>query len=246
MGCGDDSLVGKFWKPARPRRRRRQNRRDRWRSRLKWYGLPVLGLVIGTWATLRFSLLAPDPPVNPDDVCDIFREHTVWYDYARNSQERWGTPIATQMAFVYYESSFRSHARPPRTLLWGFIPWSRPTTAYGYAQALDPAWGEYLAATGDGFFTVRTDMEYALDFVGWYNQLTHRQLGIPFHNPRQLYLAYHEGRGGYARKTFARKPAVTALSSRVQLRAFRYDNQLKSCEQEFQCWRWYQFWPFCG
>src|SRR5690554_5398653 len=72
------------------------------------------------------------------------------------------------------------------------------------------------------------------------------QLGIPFYNPRQLYLAYHEGRGGYARKTFARKPEVTALASRVQARAFRYDNQLKSCEQEFQCWRWYQFWPFCS
>ena len=246
MGSGDDSLVGKFWQPARPRRKRRQTRRDRWLSRAKWYGLPVLGVLIGTWATLRFSLLAPNPPVNPEDVCDIFREHTVWYDYARDSQERWGTPIATQMAFVYYESSFRSHAQPPRTQLWGFIPWSRPTTAYGYAQALDPAWGEYLVANGDGWFTVRTDMEYALDFVGWYNHLTNRQLDIPFYSPRQLYLAYHEGRAGYARNTFARKPDVTALASRVQNRAFRYDNQLKSCEQEFQCWHWYQFWPFCG
>ncbi|MDN6319383.1 MAG: lysozyme-like domain containing protein [Marinobacter sp.] len=215
-------------------------------SRGKWYGLPVLGVLIGTWATLRFSLLAPNPPVNPEDVCDIFREHTVWYDYASDSQARWGTPIATQMAFVYYESSFRSHAQPPRTRLWGFIPWSRPSTAYGYAQALDPAWREYLAANGDGLFTVRTDMEYALDFVGWYNHLTNRQLDIPFHSPRRLYLAYHEGRGGYARKTYARKPTVTALAKRVQNRAFRYDNQLKSCEQEFQCWHWYQFWPFCG
>jgi len=246
MGSGDDSLVGKFWQPTRPRRKRRQTRRDRWPSRLKWYGLPVLGVLIGTWATLRFSLLAPNPPVNPDDLCEIFREHTAWYDYASDSQARWGTPIATQMAFVYYESSFRSHAQPPRTVLWGFIPWRRPTTAYGYAQALDPAWGEYLTANGDGFFTVRTDMEHALDFVGWYNHLTNQQLNIPFYNPRQLYLAYHEGRGGYARKTFARKPAVTALASRIQSRAFRYDNQLKSCEQEFQCWHWYQFWPFCS
>ncbi|WP_441807880.1 transglycosylase SLT domain-containing protein [Marinobacter sp.] len=239
-------MVGKFWQPARPRKKRRQTRRDRWLSRTKWYGLPVLGVLIGTWATLRFSLLAPNPPVNPEDVCDIFREHTVWYDYASDSQARWGTPIATQMAFVYYESSFRSHAQPPRTRLWGFIPWSRPSTAYGYAQALDPAWREYLAANGDGLFTVRTDMEYALDFVGWYNHLTNRQLDIPFHSPRRLYLAYHEGRGGYARKTYARKPTVTALAKRVQNRAFRYDNQLKSCEQEFQCWHWYQFWPFCG
>ena len=105
---------------------------------MRWYGLPTLGLglAIAIVAIMRFSLLEPDPPANPDDVCEIFREHPVWYDYASRSRERWGTPIATQMAFVYYESSFRSHARPPRTRLLGFIPWRRPTSAYGYAQAL--------------------------------------------------------------------------------------------------------------
>lgn len=215
------------------------------RSRLSWYGFPVVGLLIGIWATLRFSLLAPSPPANPDNLCEIFREHPAWYDYARNSQERWGTPIATQMAFVYYESSFRSHAQPPRTKLWGFIPWARPTTAYGYAQALDPAWREYLEANNGKWYVVRTDMEYALDFVGWYNHLTRKQAGVGFYNPRHLYLAYHEGRGGYQRGSHKQKPNVTALAQRVQNRAFRYDNQLQNCEQEFQCWRWYQFWPFC-
>ncbi len=239
-------MVGKFGKPWRRRKRRRTARRPTWRARVTWYGLPVLGLLIGTWATLRFSLLAPDPPADPDNVCEIFREHPVWYDYASASEDRWGTPIATQLAFVYYESSFRSHARPPRTRLWGMIPWTRPTTAYGYAQALDPAWTEYLEANGDGWFTVRTDMEHALDFVGWYNHLTHRQLGIALYDPRRLYLAYHEGRGGYSRRSYDRKPDIQALATRVQNRAFRYDNQLQACEQEFQCWRWYQFWPFCG
>ena len=143
----------------------RQLTLETWKSRARWYGLPMLGLLMGLWATLRFSLLAPDPPANPENICEIFREHPVWYDYANDSRQRWGTPIATQLAFVYYESSFRSHARPPRTLLWGFIPWTRPTTAYGYAQALDPAWREYLQANGEGWFTVRTDMEHALDFV---------------------------------------------------------------------------------
>lgn len=221
-------------------------RLDVWKARLKWYGLPVLGLVIATWATLRFSLLEPDPPLQQENVCEIFREQPVWYDYAKESQRKWGTPIATQMAFVYYESSFRSHARPPRTTLWGVIPWTRPTSAYGYAQALDPAWGEYLEANGDGPFVVRTHMAHALDFVGWYNHLTNRQLGIPLHSPRKLYLAYHEGRAGYARRSYNAKPQVVALAQRVQNRAFRYDNQLQTCEQEFQCWRWYQFWPFCG
>lgn len=225
---------------------KRKKRLNVWKSRFKWFGMPTLGLLVATWATLQFSLLAPDPPLRQDNVCEIFREHPVWYDYAKASQEKWGTPIATQMAFVYYESSFRSHARPPRTRLWGFIPWTRPTTAYGYAQALDPAWGEYLEDTGDGLFVVRTHMEHALDFVGWYNYLTNRKLGVSFYSPQKLYLAYHEGRTGYARRSYDAKPEVVDLASRVQTRAFRYDHQLNTCEQEFQCWRWYQFWPFCG
>ncbi|TGN40165.1 transglycosylase SLT domain-containing protein [Marinobacter confluentis] len=228
------------------RPRRRQLLPATWASRLRWYGLPTLGLIITILVTLRFSLLEPDPPANPEDICEIFREHPVWYDYAKDSQDQWGTPIATQLAFVYYESSFRSHARPPRTQLLGFIPWLRPTTAYGYAQALDPAWGEYLQANGGGVSVVRTNMKYALDFVGWYNHLTRKETDITLNQPRELYLAYHEGRAGYRRQTYLAKPAVVSLSERVQNRAFRYDNQLQSCEQEFQCWRFYQFWPFCG
>lgn len=239
-------MVGIPKKPGRKRKRRRSARSKTWIRKARWYALPLTGLLIGVWATLRFSLLAPEPPANPNNICEIFREHTAWYDYARASQDKWGTPIATQLAFVYYESSFRSHARPPRKRLWGLIPWTRPTTAFGYAQALDPAWQEYLAANDGDWLTVRSDMEHALDFVGWYNRLSHRQLGIPFTAPRELYLAYHEGRGGYARRSFDQKPELKALASRVRNRAFRYHNQLQSCEAEFQCWRWYQFWPFCS
>lgn len=217
-----------------------------WASRLTWVVLPAVGVIITILITIRFSLLEPDPPADPDNICSVFREHPVWYDYAKDAQQKWGTPIATQLAFVYYESSFRSHARPPRKVLLGFIPWLRPTTAYGYAQALDPAWGEYLEANGDGLAVVRTNMKYALDFVGWYNHLTRQEVGVPLNQPRNLYLAYHEGRTGYQRKSYRQKPDIVKLADRVQTRAFRYDNQLKTCEQEFQCWRFYQFWPFCG
>ncbi|MCK7546774.1 lysozyme-like domain containing protein [Marinobacter koreensis] len=232
---------------SRSRRNRRLTKQlEVWRRRARWYGWPVLGLLVAIWASLRFSLLEPGPPNDPENLCEIFREHTVWYDYARQSRDKWGTPIATQMAFVYYESSFRSHARPPRSVLWGFIPWTRPTTAFGYAQALDPAWRDYLKANGGSWLTVRSDMEYALDFVGWYNRRSHDRLGIPLTAPRQLYLAYHEGRSGYASGSYRSKPALQSLASRVRARAFRYDNQLQQCEQEFQCWHWYQFWPFCS
>ncbi|WP_336366151.1 transglycosylase SLT domain-containing protein [Marinobacter sp. C2H3] len=231
---------------ARSPKRQRNQQRRRWRQRLQWTLLPALGVVVAVWATLRLSLLEPGPPANPDNLCEVFREHTAWYDAARQSQDRWGTPIATQMAFVYYESSFQSHARPPRSKLWGLIPWTRPSSAFGYVQALDPAWQEYVRAVDGGWLTVRSNMVYALDFVGWYNHLSHTRLGIPLTDPRRLYLAYHEGRGGYEAGSHAAKPAIRSLATRVRNRAFRYDNQLQQCEQEFQCWRWYQVWPFCS
>ncbi|WP_291820072.1 lysozyme-like domain containing protein [Marinobacter sp.] len=226
------------------KRSRQQRLRELGRDAL-WLILPLAGLVLSIATTLRLGLLEPEPPRQPDNICEIFREHPVWYDYAAQSQERWGLPIATQMAFVYYESSFRSHARPPREKLLGFIPWNRPSTAQGYSQALDPAWSEYLAEVNDGPFVVRTDMEYALDFIGWYNLLSHKQLGIALTNPRHLYLAYHEGRAGYRRKTWAQKPIIQSLAGKIEARAWRYDHQLRQCEAEFRCRHFYQFPPFC-
>ena len=42
----------------------RQKGLDTWKSRARWNGLPMLGLLMGIWATLRFSLLAPDPALD--------------------------------------------------------------------------------------------------------------------------------------------------------------------------------------
>lgn len=190
------------------------------------------------------SLLAPAPPQEKSNLCDIFREYPSWYDYARESREKWGTSIAIQMAFIYRESSFRSHVRPARTRLLGFIPWTRPSSAYGYAQAQDPVWGEYREDAGS-LLARRTHMKHATDFVGWYNRRTHDQLAISLHNPEHLYLAYHEGPTGYRRGTYRHKPQVRRAARQVSARAQRYRSQLAACESEFRCRHFYQFWPFC-
>jgi hypothetical protein len=190
------------------------------------------------------ATLAPSPPRDQSNICEIFREQPEWYDYARRSQDKWGTSIATQMAFIQIESSFRSHVRPPRDRLLGFIPWSRPSSARGYAQAQDPVWGEYRDDAGS-VFARRTHMRYATDFIGWYNRRTHEQVGIPLDNPEHLYLAYHEGPTGYRRGDWRSKPRVKQTASQVSARARRYQSQLAMCESEFRCRRFYQVWPFC-
>lgn len=203
--------------------------------------LGLLALLVG-----GFTVLVPVAPKDQSNVCRIFRAQPQWYDYAREAEERWGTPIATQMAFVHYESSFQSHVRPPRTRLFGFIPWVRPSSAYGYAQAQDPAWQEYLDATGDGLFVQRTQLKHAFDFIGWYNHLSHVHLGIALTDTRQLYLAYHEGRTGFRRGSYRQKPDVSSLATRVASRAARYDRQLAECESKLRCRHFWQFRPFCS
>ncbi|QNI04297.1 lysozyme-like domain containing protein [Halomonas sp. SH5A2] len=203
------------------------------------------------WVVLAFVLVlsgcatfAPNPPQDQSNICEIFREQPTWYDYAQESQERWGTPIATQMSFIQQESSFRSHVRPDRKYYLGFIPGPRPSSAKGYAQAQDPVWGEYEDQAGS-LFSRRTHMKHATDFIGWYNQRTREQTGISLNNPEHLYLAYHEGAGGYQRGSYRGKPAVQRAARQVATRANRYQSQLNSCEAEFQCRKFYQVWPFC-
>ena len=201
----------------------------------------ALGLMLSLGGCAMF---AADPPQRQDNLCEIFRAEPDWYDDSRDSYERWGTPIWTQMAFIKRESSFRSHVRPPRTELLGFIPWTRPSSAYGYAQAQDPVWGEYEDQAG-GVFSSRSDMQDATDFIGWYNARTRRITGVSLSNPEHLYLAYHEGQGGYQRGSYRGKPAVQRAARDVASTASRYRSQLAACEAEFRCDGAFDIWPFC-
>ena len=80
-----------------------------------WLAVAALLLLSGC------ATFAPSPPEDQTNICEIFREQPSWYDYAQASEEKWGTPIATQMAFIQRESSFRSHVRPDRKYYLGFI-----------------------------------------------------------------------------------------------------------------------------
>lgn len=193
---------------------------------------------------LLMTACASSPPRNQDNLCQIFDENPRWYDQARASERRWGTPVAVQKAIVQQESSFRARARPERRRYLGFIPGRRPSSARGYAQAQDPAWQDYQAATGNRRAR-RSNMADALDFIGWYNDVSHRRLGLARNDAYNLYLAYHEGHTGYQRGAWRNNRQLQSIASRVDQRAMNYQRQLNACEDQFQCRRWYQFWPFC-
>ena len=177
-------------------------------------------LLLGGAVALFAAGCATAPPKEQGDICAVFEQEPDWYDQARKSAKKWGTPIHVQMSFVRHESSYRSRAKPPRKKLW-FIPLGRPSSAKGYAQAQDPVWGEYQEERGR-LFRTRSDMGDALDFIGWYNHKTWKELGISRSDARNLYLAYHEGRGGYRRGTWKKKPGVQRTAARVAETAARY------------------------
>ncbi len=184
------------------------------------------------------------PPRGQENICEIFRQYPSWYDYSHQSEKKWGTPKHIQMAFIRQESSFVANARPP--FKWFlFIPLGRGSSAEGYAQAQDAVWKEYEAERGS-LFRGRSDIEDALDFIGWYNNNSHQRLGLGKQNARELYLAYHEGHTGYRRKSFQRKPWLLKVSERVERKAQAYKSQLAGCEAEFRCRKFWQFWPFCS
>lgn len=194
---------------------------------------------------LLLASCATAPPAKQDNLCAVFDQYPEWYDDARASQERWGTPIQVQMAIVRIESAFHEDIRPPRKWFLGFIPLPRDSSAYGYAQIQDPAWDDYQKANG-GWFKRRTDMEDALDFIGWYTDRIHQELGISKWDARRLYLAYHEGIAGYRSAAYRYDRQLLRTAARVERLARTYGAQLRRCESRFRCRHWYQFWPFCS
>ncbi|HET6629433.1 MAG TPA: transglycosylase SLT domain-containing protein [Woeseiaceae bacterium] len=189
-----------------------------------------------TWLLLG-AACATAPPQNIENLCAIFKEKPDWYDDAKDSEERWGTPIHVQMAIIRQESSFRFDARPPRTKLLGFIPWTRPSDAYGYAQVLESTWAWYEDETGR-WYADRDDFGDAIDFVGWYTNRTQKMLGISKWDPYNQYLAYHEGHTGWKRKTWRGKRWLVQTARRVEHRAEEWGAQLRRCQDELEDGWW--------
>ena len=85
-------------------------------------------------------------------------------------------------------------------------------------------------------FSQRTDFDDAVDFVGWFNAKSHEKLGISKSNAKALYLAYHEGWGGYRKGTYKKKKGLIQIANRVDKRASIYKSQYKRCRRKLRRW----------
>lgn len=202
------------------------------RYKLVWLCLPLF-IVAGC---------ATSPPARVDNICSIFQEKRSWYKKAKKSEKRWGSPISTMMAIMHQESRFRAKAKPPRTKILWVIPGPRKSDAYGYPQAKDSTWAWYKKSSGNRGAD-RDKFGDAIDFIGWYNAQTRQRNGVALNDTYRLYLAYHEGHGGFNRGTYAKKRWLTDVANRVARRANRYQQQLQGCERRLPTGG-FSLWPF--
>jgi hypothetical protein len=204
------------------------------RSKVKFIWSMILSVLL-------ISSCATPPPKNPENICEIFREHRNWYFAAKEAKDRWGVPIHVPMSMMYQESSFRHDAQPQREYLLGFIPWGRVSSAYGYSQAKTMTWDDYIKET-DNYGADRDDFDDAIDFMGWFIFKTQKINGVSKWDTYNQYLNYHEGWGGFKRKTYIKKGWLVKVSRKVDSRSRRYSSQLKSCEADLNHgWLWRLF-----
>ncbi len=155
-------------------------------------------------------------PSTLENACAILNADATWRKSFEEVHRRYNVPPALIMAFIYQESSFKPHAR------------AETSTAYGYAQALDATWGDYLMETGN-YTAKRSYLPDAIDFVGWYVNNNFLRTGVPKNNPEHQYLGYHEGSTGYLNGTFMQKDWLMKVAKKVQARAQQYNHDLQRC-----------------
>jgi len=197
--------------------------------------------LITTITLFSISGCSTNPPKNLNNSCEIFYEKDDWYDEAKDSYEKWGVPIHVQLAIIHQESRFKYDAQTEMEYFLWIIPIGRKSDAYGYAQVKDDTWDWYIDQTGN-WGADRDDFDDAVDFIGWYGNYTHTKLGVSKWDAYKQYLAYHEGHGGYKRKTYLKKPWLVKVAQKVKRRASQYHTQLSRCKSKLES-SW-SLWPF--
>ena len=165
-------------------------------------------------------------PKNTADGCSIFSERYLWYKHAKKAEKKWGTPIHLQLAIIKMESDFDWLAKPNRQKIFKVIPYKRPSSSFGYSQAVKGTWKQYKIETNKPLAT-RARFKDSVDFIGWYTNKTEKILKISKEDSFRQYIAYHEGWGNY--KNYKKNQKVILLAKKVKNQSDKYKRQLSKC-----------------
>jgi len=167
-------------------------------------------------------------PSNTANSCSIFNERYLWYKHTKKVEQKWGTPIYIQLAIIKMESDFDWLAKPSRQKIFKVIPYKRPSSSFGYSQAVKGTWKQYKKETGNNLAT-RVRFKDSVDFIGWYTNKTEKILKIPKNDAFRQYVAYHEGWGNY--KNYKKNQKIILLAKKVENQSKKYKTQLNNCRK---------------
>ena len=166
-------------------------------------------------------------PSNTASSCSIFNERYLWYKHTKKVEQKWGTPIYIQLAIIKMESDFDWLAKPARQKIFKVIPFKRPSSSFGYSQAVKGTWEQYKKETGNKLAT-RARFKDSVDFIGWYTNKTESILKVSIKDAFRQYVAYHEGWGNF--KHYKKNKKVINLAKKVEKQSYIYKKQLSECK----------------
>ena len=169
-------------------------------------------------------------PKNTSNACKLFGERYLWYKHVKKSSEMYGAPVHIILAFVNKESGFNRWAKPKRTKLFKIIPYKRPSSSFGYSQAVKKTWELYKTET-DNPLALRTRFKDSVYFISWYISKTNKINKIPLNDSYRQYLNYYLGWGNYAKKTYKTDKKAIIFAKSVKKQSNIYKNQLKQCQK---------------
>lgn len=170
---------------------------------------------------------APKQKETESNICTIFKQHPQWYVHAKNAEEKWGIPVAVQMAVIYQESNFQANLKDTKN-----------SPFYGYSQAHHDTWETYkkeTSSSGD-----RDEFDATTDFIGWYSKKA-KDMNVNTDDTYHFYLVYHEGFGGYQSGSYKNKADLLKIAEKVENQAKIYQKQLDTCKLGLKS-HWWKFW----
>ena len=177
---------------------------------------------------LLFLSACSSIPKNTKNSCDIFSERYLWYKHAVKAEKKWKAPIYIQLAIIKKESNFDWLAKPARLKFFKIIPGPRPSSSFGYSQAVKGTFEQYKKETGNKLAT-RARFKDSVDFIGWYMHKTSKILKVPMNDSYRQYLAYYMGWGDY--KNYKNNQKAIILAKNVKEQANQYRRQLQICQE---------------
>ena len=169
-------------------------------------------------------------PKNTLNACKIFDEKYLWYKHAKKSSETYGAPIHIILAFVNKESGFNRWAKPKRKKLFKIVPYKRPSSSFGYSQAVNKTWELYKNETNNPM-ALRARFKDSVMFIGWYMKKTNKINKIPLNDSYRQYLNYYLGWGAYAKKIYKTDTKAIIFAKSVEKQSKIYKKQLLECQK---------------